>query len=364
MQPFSTLSRYIGRQFLVSFLGLLLLLLLLIVLLDAVELLRRAAGKSDVTVMLVIQMAFLKLPGIGQQMFPFAVLYSAMFTFWKMTRSHELVVARASGVSVWQFMMPVLVMAIVIGGVRIAIINPIGAALIAKYDRLEERYLKGKANTFEVTRSGLWLRQINEDRQYLIHADVVNVASSEMQGILVLMFDKDDKFVGRIDAGNAKLSVGFWEIRDGWLNRSGKPTELVKVERIPTDLTMARIEESFARPQTISFWQLPHFISLLEKTGFSAVRHRLHFQSLLAQPLLYCAMVLLAAAFSLRHTRRGGVMWMVVGGVLAGFTLFIVTDVVLTFGISEAIPVFMAAWFPTAVSLLQGTAALFHLEDG
>ena len=72
----------------------------------------------------------------------------------------------------------------------------------------------------------------------------------------------------------------------------------------------------------------------------------------------------MAAAFSLRQTRRGGTMMMVTGGILTGFFVFITTDIVLTLGVSETIPVMMAAWTTAAVTLLLGISALLHLEDG
>ena len=56
----------------------------------------------------------------------------------------------------------------------------------------------------------------------------------------------------------------------------------------------------------MSFWELPGFIRLLEESGFSTQRHRLHFNVLLARPFLFCAMVLVGATFSLRMQRRGG----------------------------------------------------------
>jgi lipopolysaccharide export system permease protein len=134
--------------------------------------------------------------------------------------------------------------------------------------------------------------------------------------------------------------------------------------RIPTELDAATIEESFASPNTVSFWALPRFIDTLEATGFPAIRHRLFFQSLLAQPLLFCAMVLFAAAFSLRMPRRGGTFMILSGGVLTGFVVFIVSDVIRTLGLSETIPVALAAWAPAGIALMLGITALLHLEDG
>ena len=125
---------------------------------------------------------------------------------------------------------------------------------------------------------------------------------------------------GRGLLGNARL------IRPGLL------PEPAKTIALPTDLTVARVQESFAPPDTLSVWALPGFIALLERSGFSSIRHRLHFQSLLSLPLLAGTMTLVAAGFSMRPSRRGGVARMIGGGVAAGFALFVISKMAEEFG--------------------------------
>ena len=113
-----------------------------------------------------------------------------------------------------------------------------------------------------------------------------------------------------------------------------------------------------------SLWALPDFIEVLESAGFSAVRHRLHFQSLMSLPVLAVAMALLAAGFSMRQSRRGGVAQMLAAGVAAGFLLFVLDKITGEFGEAGSLPVTLAAWAPTIAGLLLALALLLHLEDG
>jgi lipopolysaccharide export system permease protein len=364
MRTSATLSRYIGRQFLLWFCLMLLLFLGIILMLDTIELLRRAGTKPDITFWLILKMALYKLPDVGQQVFPFVVLFSAMYTFWRLTRSAELVVARAVGVSVWQFLTPVVVSAVLIGVLKVTVINPVGAVFLAEYDKLDEIYLRLKSNSMDVSAGGLWLRQSDEDNQFFIHADKVDPNSFELQQVSVFHFDRNGAFLDRIEAPKAMLAPREWRLVDA-VQYFGKG----KVERIgnrvvPTELDRSTIEESFAEPGSISFWALPHFINTLEATGFPAVRHRLYLQSLLSQPVLFCAMVLFAAAFSLRMPRRGGALLVLTGGVMTGFVIFVFTDVIRTLGLSGTIPVPLAAWSPAGVAVMLGIALLLHLEDG
>ena len=77
------------------------------------------------------------------------------------------------------------------------------------------------------------------------------------------------------------------------------------------------------------------------------------------------AMVLMAAVFALRpNNRRGGVMYLIVGGIVTGFSAYFLTQVVYAMGISGNIPVFLAVIAPTAIAMLIGVSLLLHLEDG
>jgi lipopolysaccharide export system permease protein len=168
----------------------------------------------------------------------------------------------------------------------------------------------------------------------------------------------------RIEATRATLGDGNWLLENARPIRPdqlpGPPVEM----NLPTDLTVSRVQESFASPDTLSFWALPGFIELLDRSGFSSIRHRLHFQALLALPLLAATMTLVSAGFSMRPARRGGVAKMIGSGVAAGFALFVVSKVTEEIGQSGALPVALAAWVPAASGLMLAVALLLHTEDG
>jgi lipopolysaccharide export system permease protein len=75
-------------------------------------------------------------------------------------------------------------------------------------------------------------------------------------------------------------------------------------------------------------------------------------------------MVLLAAAFSLRFFRFGGVQIMVLGGVASGFALYVMSKVVDDLSNAELLPPLVAAWLPAFVGGLTGFVALLYQEDG
>jgi len=360
-----TLSAYIARQFFVWFCSVYGAMLSISFLIDYIELLRRGSTRGGVTLGILLEMAALKLPHTAQEVMPFAVLFGTMLAFWRLTRSNELVVARAAGVSVWQFLTPALLVALLVGIIAVTVFNPAASQMEATFEQLDARYLKQSSDQLTLSNSGLWLRQSEPNGgQVVIHGDKLVAPELLLGGVTLFFFNSAHQFSSRIEAKTARLDDGYWIIDNGNRWRTSDQAEPVPEMRLPTKFTTSRIEESLASPDTMSFWTLPGFISLLEQSGFSAQRHRLQFNILLARPFLFCAMVLVAATFSLRMQRRGGATLMIAGGVAAGFILYFVSNIVFALGLSAKLPVLLAAWTPTGISLIFGISMLLHLEDG
>ncbi|MGB0921570.1 MAG: LPS export ABC transporter permease LptG [Alphaproteobacteria bacterium] len=339
---------------------------LLILLVDTVDLMRLAEGKEVSSFGLVAEMALLRLPRYTERILPFVFLFAGMWTFLRLTRSSELVVARAAGVSAWQFLAPAIAIAFVFGLVATLAFNPVAAALSERFERLEARHFEGQSGrTLAFAREGLWLRQrTDKGGSAVIRGDHVTDKGIALAGVTVLLFDKNERFQTRIDAKRAILKDGAWLLSDAFSTDKFGHGQKVSMVAVPTDLTVERIEESFATPETLSVYDLPAFIASMEEAGFAATRHKLYWHSLLAQPLLLVAMVLIAATVSLRLTRRGGLGLLVLAGVIAGFGFYLVTDIAEAMGAAGRLPPSLAAWGPVAATLLLGLSLLFHLEDG
>jgi lipopolysaccharide export system permease protein len=358
-----TLTGYVARQFTIWYLSFLVGLLGVILLATTVDLLDRLASRK-VSLAVVTEMVLLKLPFLSQEVMPFTVLFAGLACFWRLTRSHELVVTRAAGISVWQVLVPVLGVSLLVGGATVMMLNPVAAVLLSRFEQLEAKYIHNRASTLSVSRQGLWLRQADESGQSVIHASRVTHETMTLHNVIVFHFAEGDRLIGRVDAERAVLRPGYWQLSNAWKwSPSTRELFVAKLD-VPTNLSREKILESFAPPETISFWKLQEFVELLENAGFSATHHKLQFHRLLATPLLLAALVLLAASFSLRPQRRGRVGLVILGGALTGFLLYFVSNIVFALGLSGDIPVILSAWAPASVTLMLGIAVLLHLEDG
>lgn len=369
-----TLTFYVSRRFAAMTLAMLAALAGLVALFDLIELLRRAATRQDATFAIVAEIAALRLPFVAMQILPFAILLGGIIAFWRLTRSSELVVARAAGVSAWGFLAGPVLVAVLLGAAAPTAISPLSAAMFARAERLDQQFLRNVGGISALAGGRLWLRQSDaalDPRGVAILSgrpvaprDLRPGEAFRLDGVTLWRLSADDRPLVRVEAREALLRPGRWVLSDAIVFGQDRIPATPGRLDLPTDLTPGRIEGSFASPDTLSFWALPEFIKVLEQAGFSAVRHRLQFQSLLALPLLAAAMALLAAGFSMRSTRRGGVAQMIAGGVTAGFALFVIDKVTGEFGEAGTLPVVFAAWAPAGAGFLLATALLLHLEDG
>ncbi len=360
----SCLSYYLARIFLLNFFIFISALASIVFLFDVVELLRRSADSDRASIGVIVRMALLRLPEITQTLCPFAVLFCSLFTFWQLSKRQEFVVLRAAGISVWQFLIPVVAATLLIGTVMVTLINPLGAALYNRYTGMERDYFeRDKTSIVAIFDEGLWLRQETEEGFAVVHAAKID-ASWRLNDMMVLFFDHDNRFSGRIDGPKAVLRPGKWIVSEAVSNMTGEKSKHQNEMAVPTTLTRAEIEDSFSSPKAMGFWNLPSFIDTLDETGFDSTRLRIHLQSLLAQPFLYMAMIVLAACVALRPQRMGNTMMFILVGVVIGFVVYIMSNFLQALGSSHQLPVFLAAWSPTLIALLFGGTVLLVLEDG
>ncbi len=358
---------YLGRRFLGSIMVVYAPVMTLIYMIDVLELVRRAGRGSGppVDLLTLMTMSALKLPSLAMAALPFACLFGAMWSFVRMTRSNELVIARAAGLSVWQFLAPPLLVVLLLGLFAVGVVNPWSAAMTYRYRQLENYYIKGATSSLStVNDTGIWLRQADPAGSAIIRAAVATDGGLRLSGVIVLMLDRDGHFLRRVEASYAQYEPGYWTLTSAWLFESEAPARPVPVFRLATNLEPDDITQSLADPESISFWAIPAFAKRLEQAGFSATRYLVHWHSLAATPLVLAGMLLIAATVSLRMSRRGGIAALIGLGSVASFVLFVVFDVARALGISESVPVVLASWGPPVAATLVSVALLFHLEDG
>jgi lipopolysaccharide export system permease protein len=362
MTAMGTLSRYLGLRFLSAVVAVFAGAFVLVAMVDFLEMLRRTQDIPDISTLVVAKISLYRVPFVTERVLPFAVLVATMFCYLNLSRRLELVVARAAGISAWQFITPAIAIALLLGIAATALYNPLSAHLRERSTQLEAEL--SQQGVFRGSIGNFWVRQRSDDGQAIINAKSSRQQGVELGGVSIFRFDPNGVFRDRIEAKSAILEPGFWRLDEARIHANGVPAVDRDSYRIKTTLSRAQVGESFATPETVPFWQLSKYIEIAENASLTAVAYRLQYFQLLALPFYLVAMVLLAAAVSLRFFRMGGVQKVVLSGVAAGFAIYVVAKIAGDVSKAGLLPPLVAATLPPLLGGIGGFLTLLYQEDG
>ena len=354
------LGRYVASRILGWVVGLFVACLALVFLVDAIEMLRRTGDLEDATAFDALSISALRLPWLGEQLMPFAVLLGAIVALLGLSRRLELVVARAAGMSVWGFLRLAALGVFLLGALATGVYNPVSAELKTRADAMEAKLF----SAFRPASSSLWLRQEGRDGQSILRAAGVGEGGQRLIRPTFYVLDRDGHFVERVEAEVAELRRGYWRAREAWISSAAREPYQAATYVVTTSLTAEDVREALAEGLTSSFWTLPASIARARSAGLPAYDQRQDWHAMIARPLLLVGMLLIAASVSLGLARSGGVGQTVIGGIAAGFGFYIVDKLCADFGSAGLIFPALAAWVPPLVGTMLACWFLLKREDG
>jgi len=365
----STLGFYFAKTFLKNILMVFLLFLFLITVVDLIELSRELSKAKSVSFSDIVLIALYRAPKFAESIFPFAVMFGAAGALIMLNQRLELVVARASGVSVWQFLAPFAITAALLGLFSALVYNPISITGAANSRAIEASVFgKIKGSYASKTRS-FWLRLNQKDGDIVLRARVSRKSGTLLTSLSLYRFNPNGSALDRIEARRAryverKNGKKMFLLSDAITTVAGKKGVLKKRLTIPVEISREQLQARVEQAADISFWNLKDKESNAVRSGKNPLPFTTQFHALLSQPLLFISMVLLAATVSLRFARFGQSGKAIFGGVLAGFVLYVLSRLVITFGSNGLVPPSIAAWSPALVASLICATVLLYQEDG
>ncbi|MET4632465.1 LptF/LptG family permease [Kaistia defluvii] len=385
-----TLSLYFAKRFAKTALIIFIVVFVLMAFIDYLELARRAARREGFDAFLYLMVSLARVPNVIERALPFTILFAAIAAFVMANRQLELVVARASGVSAWQFLLPAGLVAVMIGVFATTIFNPVSTELkqrsILLANELAQNRMKLEAKSAPPAAPApapaqsmpedvgsapesssdwtIWMRQTGREGSSIIGAKQSLDRGLSLVDASAFVFKTDGSLDHRIDASTADFEDGDWVFRNATVTRPGSRPAPQPEVRLPTDLNADQVSQRLADPETVSFWSLPELIEISKKSAVPSDAYEMQFQSLLAQPLLFLAMVFVAATVSLRFSRSRDLGQVILTGVAVGFVLYVVTELARGLGRSGVVSPMIAAWTPAIVATLLSVTVLLHREDG
>lgn len=366
MPIFSTLSLYIIRRYFFWTLLVFSFVILAIGLFEFIELLRRSMSKMDVRLLDILGLTALKIPLHIQLFFPFACMVVSKITLWKLNQTQEIIAARSLGLSTFQIIKTLLFSVFILSIFNLSVLNPLSAIMQKKAEIVESKvFNKSHVHSqFALNDSGLWLREKIEERHRTIYIKRYNIETNDFKDIHIFETDYRGVLLNHYVAESASISKKEFLLNHVFFQNHMQEETKLEICRLNTSLSMSMIEENNAKPETISFWYLPAFIGYLYQSGLSTVKYELHWYAQLSKIFQSLALVLLAAAFCMHPTRYQQTSVLILIGLITGFTLHFLTDIIHAFGLSHKIPIMLAAFSPSILTFCVSLGLFMHVERG
>ena len=358
--------RYIAWQSLKAIIITFLIISSIIILVDFVESARNLDSESAISGFQLLYLTFLRAPQLIQQTLPFISLFGVMGALHAMNRRSELTVMRASGLSVWRFILPILGLTMTLGLIWTAFINPLTGQLATHHNALSQKW---DISDYKHRDRAIWLRSGEDAINIVITAKNINADINTLTQasffILQVEDDKTTKLLRRYDVNSARLDPkGFWALNQATEYAARKKPIIHKSLSLPTTMRVEALKKYNQSAIITTFWQLPKSIAINQAAGYSTQSLRMEFHKLAALALTLMAMAFIAAAASLHLSRQGGTFKLLTLGACIGFIFYFLDNVISAFGNSGDIPVILACWAVPSVTLFLGINYLTFLEDG
>ncbi|PLX30398.1 MAG: hypothetical protein C0582_00555 [Alphaproteobacteria bacterium] len=357
------LFSYIFRQYLKWFAVVLLSFSSVIILLDYFELFRRARNKNDIGFAIISKMVFFHFPDIIKQLIPLIALFSSLILFINLGRSSQLVIMRMSGSSLRRLLIPVFAVIALYTSFDFMFLNSISAQLMQKFESYNNRLFKGNDNTIRLSSSGLWLRESKENQYTIVQIKRIQLSKGLLHGLSLYVFSDQNTLLKRIDADKAMITPDGWLVINAKVLKPNRQPKIMASLKWQTELDLTSIESQSLGPDTISFWQLKNYISILRNAGLSTVKYEMLWHGTLSQPLLILTMAFLGALVSFWAMQRRMNIPIVLVIIVFAYIIYVLFNVVGAMGRNYTIPVFLAAWAPPMMSLFFISALLLHFEE-
>jgi LPS export ABC transporter permease LptG/LPS export ABC transporter permease LptF len=280
---------------------------------------------------------------------PIAILVATLVTIGLLTKSSELIVMKACGVSIYRIALPLLAC----GGLASLLLFGLQESVMGQANRkaqqLNHVIRGGSPRTFDVL-NRQWV--VGRDGR-LYHYVFFDPRRRELNGLSIYEFANRQWHVeGRTYAGQASYRGGAWTAVNGWVRRFDAASRVTSYAPFAQQALTMEPADYFMTEQPdadrMSYRQLDRYIGELRTSGFNTVPYAVALQRKVSFPFVTLIMTLIAVPFAVTTGRRGALYGIGVGIVLA-LAYWLLFSLFAAIGTAGLLSPGLAAWTPNII---------------
>ena len=288
---------------------------------------------------------------------PVTVLIGSIVALLSLQTHSELLVMKASGLSIWQILRgPIVAILVMSGGIAFY-----GDAQVTMLNRFIAPAPQSAGASVGADKQ-IWIAQQSSGGHFLIQAQNSTSDKRGLEDVVVFMGAAFD--LRRIQAKSARIQDGLWTFSEVQLFSIGVPIQHLDLFSLETHSNVADLELKLASTEDFTLSELANALKkgVSDPTVRAAAATR--FAKLLSLPILLVGTLLIAFAFTAGYRRTGSYSDAILYGIVLGFVVFVVNEMADRAGSSGVLNPAFAAWGPAVVSTIIGLTVLLYKEDG
>ncbi len=333
----------------------------LVALIELVEIGNSATAEFLADPLRVLGRAALTSANWAIDLLPISFLVGAILAIIELQNNRELIVAKASGISIWGIVLWPSVTFAVFGLLVTYLIEP---GVLAG-----SKALSTPATTIESTRfissaKPRWFTQEVENGQIYVQAKSVSEDGLHLRGVSTYQHDLDSGESRQLSAQSAQFVGNAWIFSNGQrISSDGKRAEF-DVFEVATQSTTESVRLQLGSVFQMPIFELQEFLNEGESSTSNAAAALMRLKQMEMRPALLVGALLIAFAFTTGYRRHGTSGTQVLYGIVLGFVLYVITKLLYRAGETGSMDASLAAWGPAIVTIVIGTSVLLWKEDG
>jgi LPS export ABC transporter permease LptG len=355
------LDEYVLREFLTTFVLVQVSFVLLMLIFTFFELLGDIIRNK--TPLVTVAEYLLNLgPNMIYTITPLSVLIAVLVTFGVLNRTNELTAMKATGISLYRVVVPILVIATMLA-VSLFLFDEVYLPSANRRQEALRSVIKGKpAQTFlRPDQQWIFGTQVQGKPGRMFYYQFFDPDHDRFANISVFEFSSDTFSISRrVFAASAhwEPQLQEWIFEDGWERTfDGDTINSYRTFDVKTFPEIAEQPTYFKKESRqsseMSFVELDRYIRDLRQSGFDTMRLRVQLNHKVAYPLITLVMAMLAVPFALSMGRRGSLTGIAVAIGMA-VAYWVVAGTFEAMGNVNMLPAFLAAWSPDLIFGLAG----------
>ncbi len=354
------LHKYWLQEFFRFFLIIQVIILVLFIIIDYLSRLDKFLD-SDLSLLGGFGYVCLKLPFMFIQLTPASILLSTITVFALMNRNNELLAIRASGISGYTLIRPVVAVGFVLALFMFFLGETIVPVTMAKANYIKHYEIKKHKNQIFSAKKDIWIKS---DHQ-IVHINYFDPVEKSVSGITITTLGPDFSLEKRIDARKGIFQDGQWVLSDLIEQTHSKDASDYDVKHrdhliVPAAFKPADLGEVAKKSNEMSYFELKEYVGKVQAEGYNAVTYIVDLNAKIAFPFICVIMALTGAVIGMRTFAGNNLPLAIAAGVLVAFVYWIMYGFCLSLGYGRVLPPLIGAW---AANLFFSVFTLLYLVN-